>query len=404
MERGIRVAHQQGFVCAINRNRDGYQVPLALHEAGLLTSFVTDFYAPDRGHGWLPRRLRGRHVAGLPASATHSVASSFLLQSAAETAGVPMHPVFAVTDRLLGRAAARVARQRKAHLYCYANYLPPERAIAPATRRAIFEYHPLSGLFRELLEADFARFPHVGWSFAREMRDLHESAGEEPWRRADTVACASTMTRRSLVHAGCDPARIAVIPYGFEPEPAPVAPMDRRERPCEFLFVGQGVQRKGLHHLIEAWQASDLRDARLTLVCYRIDPGIRDRIADPSITLLERQSREALDVLYRRADVFVMPSIIEGFGLVYLEALARGCHVIGTGNTGLPDLHLPASAATVLPVGDLDALGSALTAMRDRHRTGGFDRSAIAAAAAGRPWRAFRREIADHARALLAEG
>jgi glycosyltransferase involved in cell wall biosynthesis len=397
------VAHQQGFVCAINRDRDGYQVPLALHEAGLLTSFVTDFYAPDRARGWLPRRLRARHVAGLPASATRSVATSFALQSVAEIAGLPMHPVFAVSDRLLGLVAARVARRRHAHLYCYANYLPPERAIAPGTRRAIFEYHPLSGLFRELLEADFARFPHVAWSFARELRDLHESAGDEPFRRADTIACASAMTRRSLIHAGCDPARITVIPYGFEPEPA-APPTGRGDGPCEFLFVGQGVQRKGLHHLIEAWQASGLRNARLTLVCYRIDPGIRDRIADPSITLLERQSREALDLLYRRADVFVMPSIIEGFGLVYLEALARGCHVIGTDNTGLPDLDLPASAATVLPVGDLDALASALAAARDRHGAGGFDRPAIAAAAAGRPWRAFRQEIAAHARTLLTDG
>ena len=394
------IAGRGTFVCAINRNRDGYQVPLALHEHGLLARFVTDYYAPDAPPQWLPGPLRRRRAPGLPHAITTSARASFVLQSGAEVARLPMARVFAVTDRLLGRKAARVAIRQRANLYCYSPYLPPEELIPPGARRIIFEYHPLPRLMWELLSADHALHPEVGWSFERERDVAASHEKHDVWRRADAVVCASSITRASLVHAGCDPERITVVPYGFEgvAQPGTSAPMPEKRAAREFLFVGQGIQRKGLHHLIKAWQALDPSDAHLTLVCYRIDPGIAAMIRSPSITLLGRQSSAELDALYRRADIFVMPSLIEGFGLVYLEALSRGCHVIGTANSGLPDLALPADAATVLPAGDIDALAAAIRAQQSAP----LDRAAIRRAAERWSWSDFRQAIAEHARAVLA--
>lgn len=388
------------FVCAMNRNRDNYQVPKALFDAGLLARFVTDFYAPDPAPAWLPGPLRRRSLEGLPSTATSNATVSFALQAAGEALRLPMRRIFAVTDRSLGRAAGRVARETRAHLYCYAGYLPPERAIQPGARRIVFEYHPLPALGWELLREDHGRFPETAWSFARERAAFDAATASSDWRRADAVVCASAMTRRSLEHAGCDPARITVVPYGTTTATTPVT-QRRNGSPCEFIFVGQGVQRKGLHHLISAWQAAGPGDARLTLVCYDIDPGIAAMIRDPSIRLLGRQSRSDLDALLDGADVFVMPSLVEGFGLVYLEALARGCHVVGTVNTGLPDLRLPDHACTILQPGDLPGLAAALTRLRDDAVAGRFDRAAIAQAAAWR-WSDFRASIAAHARGALA--
>lgn len=388
-----------GYVCAINRGRDGYQVPLALHEAGLLACFVTDYYAPDGPPEWLPTALRRRRTPGLPATVTRNAPLSFVLQSAAQSLRLPMGRIFPVTDRLLAARAARVARRVNAHLYCYAPHLPDERSIAQGTRRVIFEYHPSPALSLDVLDADHARFPQTRWSYQLERAALSRSRRNDAWKRADAVVCASAMTRRSLEHDGCPPDRITVIPYGTAPSSLPaIVPRGGR---AEFLFVGQGIQRKGLHHLIEAWQASGLADARLTLVCYSIDPGIQEMITDPSIRLLGRQDRAGLDRLYAQADVFVMPSLVEGFGLVYLEALAQGCHIIGTENTGLPDLALPGEAATLVRAGDLTALATALTTARDAALAGHLDRAAIHAAAAKWQWCDFRRAIAEHARAAL---
>jgi glycosyltransferase involved in cell wall biosynthesis len=390
------------FVCAINRNRDGYQVPLALHEAGLLERFVTDFYAPDPPPAWLPAPLRRRRIAGLPHAATTSALASFAFQVGAELAHLPMQPVFRRTDRMLGRTAGRVARATHSHLYCYSPYLPPDRLIAPGTRRAIFEFHPLPGLLWELLAADHARYPDATrWSFAQEAAVMRDDTDYDVWRRADVVSCASSITKRSLEFAGCDPAIVTVIPYAFDAIPPLALPPSSPKERSEFLFVGQGIQRKGLHHLIDAWQRADLADARLTIVCYRIDPGIRALIRSPSIRLLDRQDRAALDALYAAADIFVMPSLVEGFGLVYLEALSRGCHAVATENTGLPDLELSSDAATIVPSGDIDALAVALARLSAAALTGQLDRTAIREEASRWQWRDFRSAIAAHARSVL---
>lgn len=395
--------HSDQLVCVFNRSRDGYQVPLALQEAGLLAQFVTDFYADEGAQAWLPGPLRRRRVDGLPASKSTGVLASFALQAVSEILSLPMGPIFAVTDRLLAKKAARVAKLRSAHLYSYANYLPPEHAIAPGTRRIVFEYHPQPELTWELLVEDHRRFPQTRWSFDRELQGFRQARRDQSWRRADAVVCASTMTRCSLEFAGCDPALITVIPYGIDPTAsAEPQPADARGADvAEFLFVGQGVQRKGLHHLIEAWQAHTLQNARLTIVCYDIDPGIRAMIHSDTVRLLGRQSSDELGRLYRQADVFVMPSLIEGFGLVYLEALAQGCHVIGTPNTGLPDLGLPSHAVTIVNAGDIAALSQALADRRNDGVARRFDRAAIREAAEGWTWSSFRRAIAEHAHGVL---
>ena len=207
--------------------------------------------------------------------------------------------------------------------------------------------------------------------------------------------------KRTLVHAGCNADRIVVIPYG---SPPPTAVLKSRPRgSCRFLFVGQGVQRKGLHHLAEAWRLAALQGCELTVASYLIDPGIAPMLELPGVRLLGRQNSAELASLFAAADAFVMPSLVEGFGLVYLEALAAGCHVLGTGNTGLPDMELSNVAATIIPPGEPDTLASALTAIAQRKASDGLDPEGIRAEAARWGWSDFRCSIAAHAESLLCQ-
>ena len=392
MERG-------GFVCAINGSRDGYQVPAALHQAGLLRRFVTDYYAPETPADWLPDMMKRRRSPLLPHAVTRNSPGCFVAQHAAARLGLPMNRVWPHTDAMLGRHALRLAKRLGAHLYGYAGYLP-DRSHLPAGMRMIdFEFHPHPGLTLELLQDDAARYPEVAWSFARERYQAAQERVTDGWRQADAVVCASRMTARSLEHAGCEPGRITVVPYGLGPNSPPTA--RDPSGPARFLFVGQGLQRKGLHHLLRAWQSVDPARAQLTLVCYAIDPGIAQLAQQPGVELLGRQDRGALDALMQAADVFIMPSLVEGFGLSYLEALGAGCHVVGTANTGLPDLPLSALSRTLVPVGDIAAIAEAIAALIVRRDSGGLDPAGIAAEAAGWRWEQFRTGIADHARSVL---
>lgn len=390
---------RNGFVCTINGSRDGYQVPAALHQAGLLRRFATDYYAPDDPPRWLPAAMARRRSPLLPKGMTANAAACFLAQHGAARLGLPMNRVFPHTDALLARRGLDLARRLGANLYAYSSYLPPWKAVPPGMRLVDFEYHPLPGLTMDLLREDAARHPEAAWSFAQEQRQLGLEQVTESWRHADAVVCASRMTARSLEHAGCDPARITIIPYGFEARSG-AAPRGA-EGPAQFLFVGQGLQRKGLHHLLRAWRTVDPARARLTLVCYAIDPGIAALADQPGVTLLGRQERPALDRLMHAADVFVMPSLVEGFGLAYLEALAAGCHVIGTANTGLPDLPLSGAARTLVPVGDIAALVAAIEVLIARRAAGQLNPAAITAEAGSWTWADFRARIAAHAQSVL---
>ena len=109
--------------------------------------------------------------------------------------------------------------------------------------------------------------------------------------------------------------------------------------------------------------------------------------------MLERLKHQELVDQLAVTDVLVLPSLVEGFGLVLGEALAKGVHLIATENTGLPDLHLPEFAATAAVAGDLESLGGAILRAHRMHQLGELDRVAIASLALDRSWRNFRREV-----------
>ncbi|MCS3685493.1 glycosyltransferase involved in cell wall biosynthesis [Salinibacter ruber] len=82
---------------------------------------------------------------------------------------------------------------------------------------------------------------------------------------------------------------------------------------------------------------------------------------DTSRTTLRRGvTFETLLSLYRGHTLFAMPSLIEGFGQVFLEAMSQGCPVLGTLNTCLPDVQSDKDIVHTVKPGNLDALVSTL--------------------------------------------
>jgi hypothetical protein len=397
---------RERFVCVFGRNRDNYEVPVALFEADMLDRLVTDFYYNDRSllAGAIPGKLKERRHAALPKSATMNVYPSFLLQLLFSAAKLPLSRIYPTSDRILGAAAALRACVTGSHLYSYAGYTIPRWVPLGNRAHILFQYHPHPAYMQSILRADLAAHPEASWSFEHE-EDATADASDtrySDWKRADFIVCASATTKRSLLFAGCPEEKISVIPYGFDrAELCASGPRDTSSE-CRFLFVGQGIQRKGLHHLIKAWNSANIPNASLTLVCYRIDPGI-ERLIDPTrrVTLLRRQTPIELDRLYAQSDVFVMPSLIEGFGLVYLEALQRGCFVIGTENTGLSDLDLSRDCHELVEAGNIERIRAALMRASARHVEGSLDRARIAENAERRPVAAFRRDIVEHAQSVL---
>jgi glycosyltransferase involved in cell wall biosynthesis len=100
-----------------------------------------------------------------------------------------------------------------------------------------------------------------------------------------------------------------------------------------------------------------------------------------------------LKKLFRSSSLFVMPSLVEGFGQVYLEALAQGCPVLGTPHTCLPDLGKSTGAIFQVEPGNVDQLVSELEFL-SRTIPGDTDvRRRARECAAQWPWAQFRNGI-----------
>jgi len=394
----------QRFVCAFRGARDRYQAAIALAECERLETLITDAYATPGARAvlrWLPLPMRqkilDRHADGLPADRVQCLWDVAMIEQLRHRLGFSPRSTWLKLDVRFGEAAAAEARRTQAHLLMYSPYAWEAftAAYAHQPRRVLFQYHPHPALEERVLADDRRRFPGFGESFAEssDVQDDHLLKRErESWRHADAIICSSNFTKQSLVEAGCDPSICRIVPYGVD---LPAPPGAGAPPAFDALFVGSGGQRKGLHHLLLAWQRASLgKNARLTLVCRVIDDGIRSLAASISgVEIRNGATAQELDALYARSTVFVMPSMVEGFGHVYLEALARGCPVLGTRNSALPDLGEEHDGIFLTPAADVDQLTVTLERLSKQLPGNPSIRAAARRTAERFPWSRFRAEL-----------
>ena len=198
-----------------------------------------------------------------------------------------------------------------------------------------------------------------------------------------TVTTSQTTARMLMSDYGVPERRLIVAPPGTD-KAAPARGSDGNG-PLSLLSVGALVPRKGYDVLIAA--LSTLRELpwRLTIAGDRTrDPATAQRLeADIArldlaarITLAGAVTDERLDALYDGADVFVLPSRYEGYGMGFAAAIARGLPVVGTDAGAIPEA-VPADAGILVPPDNVPALAAALY----RLITDAGERGRLAAAA-----------------------
>ena len=251
---------------------------------------------------------------------------------------------------------------RRAHRHI--RLQPPRRCANPA-HSGIFicDRGSTHQRYQEQLLADEFR----RWGVATPPSDPRDTRREEAiYAACDAITVPSTMAARSFAEMGFPTDKVHVIPYGvrlesFRPaaEPSPDT--------FDVLFAGAVGLRKGVPYLLEAF--ANLRHPRKRLIIVgTIQQDIRSvltRLPMENVEMLGSLPQSELATLMSRSHVLALPSIEEGLALVQAQAMACGCPVVCSTNTGGEDLFTDGVEGFIIPIRDPIALADRLQRLAD---------------------------------------
>jgi glycosyltransferase involved in cell wall biosynthesis len=181
-------------------------------------------------------------------------------------------------------------------------------------------------------------------------------------RLADVhVAISAGLARYLAEREGFDEDEFEIVHYGLDAGPEPPPPPDAPR----LALVGRLIPIKGHEVLLEA--LARVRDALpgVTLELAGdgpLEPELRATVArlglGEAVAWLGRVAPPT--PVYERAEIVVVPSFGEGFGMVALEAMARGRAVIASDVGGLPEIVAAGETGLIVPPGDVSALAAAI--------------------------------------------
>ncbi|MCY1074484.1 glycosyltransferase family 4 protein [Archangium lansingense] len=230
-----------------------------------------------------------------------------------------------------------------------------------------------------------ARRPHLGHPTSAAVRRI-----EREYTLASAIRVSSPWSRDSMVRRGVPAAKVTVLDQLIDVERfRPPATRPAAEGPLRVCFVGSMDVRKGFHYLLRAVRQVGAGRVQLHLV-----GATGDRV---SRRLFERE-REGLQLeaapgdprpVYQRSELFVLPTLEDGFGLVVGEAMASGLPVVVTDACGAAAWVEPGRTGWVIPAANEQALVATLEeAIRRRSelpRMGELARAAVEARMAADP-------------------
>jgi glycosyltransferase involved in cell wall biosynthesis len=330
---------KQWLCCQIGA-REHYAVPIALHLKGQLAGLVTDWYAPrTKAIPWI-RKLGRAALSARSELIPHRLVRAFPFRSLLWKRQVRrlasqgnIYDAFAQTDAAFAAAAAKLKLPRHDIFFGY-SYASLEMLIAEKKRglsTVLDQIDPGASEFR-LVAEETARFPGMAGPPLGFPANYYERNQRE-LELADRVVVNSSFCRDALVNQGVDPAKVFIIPLCYEPKGKITMPEAGSRKPGQalrILFLGQVILRKGIQYLLETARKMEGENVHFDVVGPVGISAEAVAAAPRNVTIHGRATRDQAANWYRQADLFVLPTLSDGFAITQLEAMSYGLPVITT--------------------------------------------------------------------------
>lgn len=186
------------------------------------------------------------------------------------------------------------------------------------------------------------------------------------YQSADFITIPSQFVYNSFLEKGVSPDKLKKIPYG-----ANLKRFSKVSEPEKNIFsvlwVGQISIRKGFLYALEAFNQLKTPNKRFTVIG-SVESAIKDLLktsALENVIFKGNVPNHELINYYNSHDVFVIASLEEGLAMVQGEALASGCPIIATPNTGCEDLIEDGKEGFIVPIRNVQAIKEAFEKFLD---------------------------------------
>jgi glycosyltransferase involved in cell wall biosynthesis len=348
-----------------------YQRPRAAEQAGLSTTFLTGlYYFPDRipyslVH-LLPIERRKKILIELEKRRQEGLSPQNVVSLMGPWIEVALRPMGLINEWAIAHdwLAAKWVRRRGADskfsiLHAFQGNairtLQVSKGVIP-TRLLEVTLPPMPAA-----QCDELNDPGFAQSQARATDRLSRELEHCEW-----AVVQSAFSVRAIEAMGFPRESILCVPLGVDVDVfKPPANFHAEGAPLRVLFIGTICRRKGVHHLLKAWNQLRPAGAELVIVGNCETPEARELLSgcDSSVLPLGNLSFEKLLAAYQSADILVHPSLAEGGCNVVHEALACGLPCIVTQNTTSAVRN--GVDGFVLDVGDIEGFKRAIVALRD---------------------------------------
>lgn len=350
--------------------REHYMAAAALESAGALANLVTDWYAPQSRVlrallarcGSVGQRMLAATATGVPISRVHAHRMRALAAHGFDSLLGIRRDVYSMYVSKGQRFAKQVAKKRLCDhevlfLYSYAALEALEVARNRGKMTVLDQIDPGPAEFR-LVQEEAKAWPEYVCGFPTFPEAYYRRLREE-WRLADVIIVNSRWSQDLIVSEGVPLAKVRVLPLAIDVSQAETArPAVESRKRIRVLWLGQVNIRKGIQYLVEAARLLHGFPIEFCVVGQRQISAAACAAAPDNISWHDPIPRCQVGPLYQSADVFVLPTVSDGFAITQLESLAYGVPVVTTPNCGA--VVEDGKSGFIVPAGDSRALADAL--------------------------------------------